>query len=129
MTLLPLLLTVTLALTGPAPAFDPIGGGPASNISATVFYITTITKDKIDFPGASLQEVIDFLNRWDDAGKHGVQLDVSQFPSPATIRVKLVGKGLNLFQAAGLLAEQAHATLLIEPGKITFIPKPVAANK
>ena len=117
-------LGVAMPLIGPAPASDPIGGGPASSISTTVFYISNIKKSEINFPAASLTEVINFLNRWGDESGYGVRIDAAKILSPDTIRVKLTDKNLSLLQAAGLLAEQIQATLLIEPGKIIFVPKP-----
>jgi hypothetical protein len=123
-TLLPLLIACSLGLSGPSWSSDPIDGGPASSISATVYFLTTSTKDKIDFPDASLEEITSFLNRTIELPPGtGVSIDISKIPSPATIRVKLVEKGISLLHAVALLAAQTQSTLLIEPGKIILLPK------
>ena len=126
--LLRLLLAITLTMAGPTPASDIIGDGPHASISSTVAHITGTTR-AIDFPDASLRETIAFLNRWGDPGGFGIRIDVSKLPFPVTIRVKLVDKNLSLLQAAAELAAQTNSNLQIEPGKISFIPRPKPAAK
>ena len=107
-----------------AEAFDPIGGGPASSLSSTVLFLTSTTRERIDFPEASLEEVILFLQRTGDVPpEFGVKLDCSRMPQPTAIRVKLVGENLSLLQALSLLAEQSGANFQIEPGRLTLLPK------
>jgi hypothetical protein len=105
-------------------AFDPINGGPASSLSSTVLFLTNTTRDKIDFPEASLEEVLMFLQRTGDVDpKFGVRIDYSRVKNPREIRVKLVETSISPLQAVSVLAEQTGATLQIEPGKLILIPK------
>ncbi len=111
-------------------AFDPIGNGPASSLPSTVLFLTTMTRDRIEYPDASLGEVIAFLQRTGDVpAELGVKLDCSRMPQPDAIRVKLVGKNLSLLQAVSQLAEQSGAHLQIEPGKLILLPKQNQATK
>ncbi len=118
---------LVLMLTGisdTAKAFVPVGNGPASSLPSTVLFLTSVTKDRIDFPDASLEEVINFLQRTGDVpAENGVKLDCSRMPEPSAIRVNLVEKNLSLLQAVSLLAEQSGANLQIEPGKLILLPK------
>lgn len=125
-----LLGIILTGIGGGASAFDPIGGGPASSLSSTVLFLTSVTRDRIDFPEASLEEVLLFLQRTGDVpAELGVKLDYSRVRQPATIRVKLVEQNLSLLQAVSLLAEQSGANLQIEPGKIILLPKKQSGKK
>lgn len=105
-------------------AFDPINGGPATSLSSTVLFLTNTTRDKIDFPEASLEEVLMFLQRTGDVNPRlGVRIDYSRVKNPGKTRVKLVDRSISLLQAVSVLADQTGFTLQIEPGNLILIPK------
>jgi hypothetical protein len=105
-------------------AIDPLEQLPNESISATITHITGISQERIDFPNASLKEVLDFLPipAWPTTHQQRIVIDASAIKDHETIKVKLVRQNLTILQAVALVADQINASLVIEPGKIRLIP-------
>ena len=121
-------LTMFLA-TSPLHAFDVIGPPASSSISHTIRHVSYAKLLLVDCPNDPLQEVLDYIRGMEIPKKFGVIIDASRLRLPEGTRVKVVAKDVSILEAAGLVAEQLNANVLIEPGKIILVPKAKGPDK
>lgn len=111
-------------------AFDPAGGPPpSSSLSRTIHFVSNVTRPMHDIRDETLSSTLDFIAILEIPKKYGVVIDASAMKLPEETRVTVVGKDLSILAAAGIVAEQIKADILIRPGKILLVPKEAKAQE
>ena len=127
---------LALLLTGFQPsllAFEPAGGPPpSSSLSRTIHFVANVKRPLHDIRNEPVSSVVDFIRILEIPKTLGVTIDISRMKLPEDTRVSVVGENLTILAAAGIVAEQINADILIQPGVIYLVPKepkPQAAEK
>jgi hypothetical protein len=119
------ILALAIILTAPVQAFDPAAGPPPDKtIEWTTGYLTGIRRQSIAFADSPLGDCLKFLELELGPVAYRIEIDAkalgdAKLDTPITLN----GKDMNLISILSKLADAVDASLVIERGKVSFIPK------
>jgi hypothetical protein len=106
--------------------FDPAGPPPTKTVQWTIAYMTSMIVPRVDFDETvPLAEGLDFLQlRNVMPAAYGIEIDGTALGEPRLkLPIQFKAQDLKLIDILASLADSLDANLIIERGKVRFVPK------
>jgi hypothetical protein len=114
-----LVATLLLAACGSAHAFQSDGPPPSSSVLVTTTYVVRLVIPRMRYKDATPNEAIrHLLGVADLPAPYGISVDTSHLKQADAKVITFDADNLPLLQALARIAEQTHAEIVIQPGKI-----------
>ncbi len=121
-----LILALALTFMVQVAAFDPAGPPPDKTIEWTAGYLSRVVVPRVDFNESTpLGECLNFLELMQGRpAAYGIKVDGEALGDARLgAPVSLKAEGMKLMEVLAKLADAVDASLVIERGKVSLIPK------